>query len=110
MVECIDNTQRTFSIRQTIPVIGPILFSPIKALTSLVEIIMGIALSVIFLVAGILCCCSCYLYGKSIECITHTVTGTASLIYSLANILTLGILGYVIETGGCKRKYSDLFS
>ena len=99
----IDSLQRSLSIAQAVPVIGPILVSPVKALVSTAEIIMGIAQTTLcgtgFLVCLTLKVPGSVFFGEqSLIGAYHMLSGTGSLAYSLANFLTFGMTGIFIES------------
>lgn len=101
--------QRFLSKAQAIPLVGPLLFSPIKLLVSILvftfslgtyTIVAGPILA-IYLLFGITK--SFFLDGildKVLKgCSFYFMIGGIGMIYSLSNFATLGILGYMIESG-----------
>lgn len=85
------NVQFQLMKAQTTPCIGPILISPLTALASVIEIIVGLA-GVILCGALALCCCSVFQIGVALG-EYHCIVGFTGLKYSLFNIFTLGLKG-----------------
>lgn len=99
----IDQTQRALSVLQAVPVIGPLVFSPVKMGFSLAEMISGLAIGIIF---GIGATISDAIGAKSVSrglgsiALTgfrHSITGFGSLFYASSNLATLGIVGAFCE-------------
>lgn len=93
--------QETLSHAQAYPLVGPVVFSPIKALISLVQSIIYLLFASIHLLLA--ACCFLNVNARndfangalnSFGCATYALT---HLGYSLLNILSLGILGFVVE-------------
>jgi hypothetical protein len=95
--------QRNLSVAQASPILGPLIVSPAKALVSVAEIIIGIAIAVLFGVFSLL-----FILFHQNDALSWTATQTAyglgnvglgvtSLIYSVANMGTLGLFGYAVE-------------
>lgn len=102
--------QSTLSEAQAIPVLGPILVSPCKALVSLAQIVVGIASGVLFGSLTVITW-SDWCAEKTLQSITHVGMGFMAFGYSLVNIFTLGIAAYQIEgaragSGQMSRRYS----
>ncbi len=87
--------QRSLSTAQAIPVFG-IAVSPVKAAVSIVQIIVGLAGTIIFGVGVLLTNREAFGFGTVIS-FGISLAGATSLVYSIGNILTLGILGYKLE-------------
>lgn len=90
------SVQRSLSKAQATPIVGPLLVSPIKALVSVAELIVGIAGSILFGTLAVLTF-NDYLGGKAVESLGHAGLGLLSLMYSISNILSLGLVGYRFE-------------
>lgn len=93
--------QRDLSQSQSIPVVGPICISPIKAVVSIAQIIAGLAGTILF---GPI---AYFTHNNelallSVHSFLYLGTGIIGLLYSVTNMLTLGILGLSIE-----RKMED---
>lgn len=91
--------QRGLSRAQAIPLIGPLVVSPLKAAVSLVQFVVGFFFSVIcgsLCVMGVL---SERLATSTFTALKHTGLGFIGLGYSLMNIFTLGILSMKVEGG-----------
>lgn len=100
----INRVQAQLSILQAIPIAGPLVYSPIKAVVSIAQIVGGVAQTAFYgmqapLVIG---------FGSNreirdnmdnlIEGLQHIFWGTIGLEYSTLNIATFGIAGFFIET------------
>ncbi|MBA3603676.1 MAG: hypothetical protein H0W50_08560 [Parachlamydiaceae bacterium] len=88
--------QQYLSQSQAIPVIGPLLVSPLKAVISAVQFVAGSALALISATFG-----SFFRSPSTMKFAAtsglHAGLGLLSLCYSLANIVSLGILGFYLE-------------
>lgn len=88
--------QRSLSVGHALPVIGPFVVSPIKAIISLVEAIIGITGAIFLSIPG-------YLFGNqtlqnwTTHALDQAALGGLSFTYSMANMLSLGILGLIVE-------------
>jgi len=88
--------QSKLSEFQAVPVVGPLIGSPIKATVSTVQAVAGLGAAIILApVAAV---------TKNEKVIDYTCEsfgqcgyGVMGLAYSIANIVTLGILGYKVE-------------
>jgi hypothetical protein len=91
--------QRFLSTAQTIPLIGPVVFSPIKATVGVIEVIAGIILGSLSAVFGTLFLSEPLLKCavKSIEIAGHGAISTA---YAVGNFFSFGILGWGLENLG----------
>jgi hypothetical protein len=89
--------QRSLSEAQAIPVFGPIIVSPVKAVVSLAQMIMGLA-SFILLGSATLVFQKKCLLDKSITALGQVGLGLIGITYSLSNIITLGYAGYFFES------------
>lgn len=95
--------QRYLSKGQAIPLLGPALVSPLKAVVSLVELVVGFIFAVIFAILTALTLCltnkdlSNGLGKNAFTAATHSALGLVSFGYAVANMLSLGILGYILE-------------
>lgn len=99
----IDNVQTGLSKLQAIPVAGPLIFSPVKAGLSHVQMIAGFALGIF---AGMAATAAAIvgadrLAGRladiSVFGFAESIKGFGSLFYACANMATLGILGLCVE-------------
>lgn len=90
------DVQRSLSTSQNIPIVGPLIASPIKAVISTAQLISAIAATV-FLGSLAVVTWDETLRILTFEAIAHCGLGLIGLIYSLSNIITLGIVAYKIE-------------
>lgn len=90
--------QRTLSKAQTIPLFGPALVSPVKAFCSLVETIAALAVTILF---GTLTFITenPTIFLITTNAVLHAGLGLFGLGYSIANIVTLGLVGLSFEYG-----------
>jgi len=95
--------QRQLSKAQAFPVAGPIIASPVKAVISLAEIVGGLASTIIF---GVLATLFLMVFAETpcgfcvemaCDSLAHLGLGILSFGYSVANMCTLGLVGYRIE-------------
>lgn len=88
--------QRTLSKAQAIPLVGPVVFSPVKAVVSLAQIIAGVAGTILFGTVGFFTDSPSILkpLGHSIG---HMGMGLTSFVYSGINMATLGLFGISME-------------
>ena len=98
--------QRSLDKAQAMPVVGFIFVSPIKAIVSAVEFVIGFALTIIGALGTLLHLCFTGKFSDSLSHFTWTAMkeaglGLLGIAYSVCNILTLGILGYRIEGNPC---------
>lgn len=98
----IDQLQTGLSKLQAIPVVGPSIFSPCKALLSTAQMIVGLAYGVLFgfvgtsaAVLGLNKIAQPILHVAS-EALAEAVLGFGSLFYACSNMATLGILGLTV--------------
>lgn len=90
--------QRQLSEWQATPVVGPLVVSPIKAVVSLAETIVGVVGTIFFgFLSALTGLTSDDLIGYTFKSMGHVGLGLAGLAYSIANFATLGIVGYSIE-------------
>jgi hypothetical protein len=100
--------QDFLSKAQALPIFGPIVVSPIKALTSTVELVAGIAGVILF---GSLTCLTLLVVPRvGFACLEATYLslrlashGKNELVYSLVNMISLGLIGAICENN--KRTY-----
>ena len=91
---------------QGAPVIGPLLVSPAAVLVSVAELVAGFALSLFALPFGAICSNkSCLINGMKAHALA--IIGLTALVYSLGNILTLGVLGFCIEKNLIRPLYQE---
>lgn len=82
---------------QAVPIIGPVVGSPIKALVSTAQLVIAVAGKIIF--GGLSCCTNnTFVKETSIAASRHFSMGLGSLCYSVINVLSLGIIGYCYES------------
>lgn len=93
----IRNMQSALTDAQSIPVLGPLVVSPLKAIVSLAQTILGLAATILTALGLILFSC-----GRNRDLIANTKLfanltqeGAANFASSVVNFLTLGIAGYV---------------
>ena len=99
----ISETQDFLSRNQTICLIGPFVFSPVKALVSIAQIIGGVAYLLFSLVAAVIFSERRKILKDSVIAALRNIgLGLLSLAYSIANFATLGLFGSCFETAkGC---------
>lgn len=88
--------QRALSRGQATLIVGPLLVSPVKACVSVAQIAMGLFFMVVCAAACIAFRSPCLGFSAATG-FAHAAMGTTSLIYSLANILSFGGIGYSVE-------------
>jgi hypothetical protein len=97
------NVQQGLNKLQIIPVVGPVVFSPIKAAVSKVQIISGVALGVLRGMAAIAAKLTGDSYLASRLCSLSArdfklaAKGCGSLFYALVNMGTFGLVGLLTE-------------
>ncbi len=96
----VTNVQRQLSVAQSYPIVGPLIVSPCKALVSLAQIIGGFISGIFLGIAAVFACGNQWTLERFVESFGHVSLGSLSLGYSIANILTLGIIGWQIENAG----------
>lgn len=95
--------QAKLSIMQAIPIVGPMVYSPAKAMVSAAQVVVGLAKTVFYtmlmpLVVGFGSDREvCENVDDLIEGLHHVIWGTIGLQYSIINMGTLGIAGFFIE-------------
>lgn len=99
----VDVCQSGLSKLQAIPLVGPVVFSPVKATLSNTQIIVGLAVGIFSQVAAI----SMALVGERREAryfsgisscgFAETFKGIGSLFYACVNMATFGIVGLCVE-------------
>lgn len=93
------NCQEFLCWSQAIPAIGPVIVSPIKAIVSLAQIVVGVAVTVFSrIIAGFAGLAKNHSvqnrYKKySEDSLKFTLTGSKHLLYAALNIITLGCFG-----------------
>lgn len=98
---CVDGLQGRLRNWQAYPIIGPVIFSPIKAIISLVQLVLGMLVYIFAKLAASLCCSKCCagLKNKIQHVVNQAhhnmVIGLGELYYSLTNMATIGIVGYI---------------
>jgi len=99
---CTHSAQRFLSKAQAVPVIGPIA-SSVKAVVSVAEIVSSVVLTFVFGICAIFTA-GCFpsddenwFFQALTVSINHLEKGCGGLAYSVANALTLGILGFYVE-------------
>lgn len=88
--------QRRLSFCQALPLVGPLVVSPIKLAVSIVQTVSSIALYIFFTLLYMVS------FDQTILSLTfksggHALMGLVGTTYSIANMLSLGILGLRIE-------------
>jgi hypothetical protein len=88
--------QRDLSRSQAIPLVGPLFISPIKAVVSVAQTIAAVAVIIFVGMLAII-----FENKKAIEvtliAMAHASLGQLSFCYSIANMWTLGLVGYKVE-------------
>lgn len=88
--------QRNLSTAQAFPILGPIFVSPVKALVSVVQLIVGTVAAIIF--GSMTIVSSNRIFNqKAFKSSEHAEMGLYGFIYSVSNFMTLGIVGLKIE-------------
>lgn len=109
----IKNMQEKLDELQAIPIIGPVIFSPVKAVVSIAGIINGLALGIFYGVATVInrmtdrSYFNFVYYGLKRDAekgFSSAVEGVGNLLYSAVNICSIGIVGAFIE----RRKIDQL--
>lgn len=100
-------TQRTLSTYQSYPIIGAIAVSPIKLIISTVQAVGGVALSIIF---GTLAALTFNdtLAEWTLKAGGHAIMGLGGFMYSISNMISLGLVGWRFEGIGKKSNPNDL--
>lgn len=96
--------QRALSIGQAVPILGPAIVSPIKAIVSLIE---GIAAGILYGVGKAFDKCFNKGWGESeftrlSKCLA--VHAAVNLCYSIVNMATLGLAGLYLELNNHSRE------
>lgn len=114
----INDLQRNLSVaQQALPIVSPLVVSPVKAVVSIAQIIYGIARATFFGVATLSAYSLNIFFNDNYKISNATallgeqmgygmldqINGTCSLIYSLSNLFTLGVTGFV-----CERIWSEI--
>ena len=94
------SVQRSLSTGQAIPVVGPLVVSPIKAVFSVAQLIAGIAGSILFGTLAIVSNFTRPLDEIAFKSLQHAGLGLIGLMYSVSNMLSLGIVAYRFEVAG----------
>ncbi len=96
-LESMTQFQRTLSRAQATPLFGPLFISPCKAMISIAQIVVGVAGSIFF---GSMAAISAFNFGGeyALKSFGHVTLGALSLLYSISNMLTLGLVGHALET------------
>jgi len=97
--------QKKLNILQALPIVGPVVFSPIKALVSKVQIIASVTLGVSFGCESI--CASMQgmkqtaeHYDKHlVKSFNAAIEGAVNFLYASINFATFGIVGMCVELG-----------
>lgn len=92
----ISKVQSNLSTYQAVPIVGPIVVSPIKASMSSLQISGGLAAGLGF-AATTLISDNNKLKDYTIDSFAECGNGVISLAYSIVNIASLGIVGYAVE-------------
>ena len=95
-VERMWEVQRRLSFTQAIPIIGPLIFSPVKAFVSTAQIIASLA-SAIFLGIGFCLTNDFTILERLQEANLHIVLGGCSLAYAIINFSSYGLAGFLGE-------------
>jgi len=88
----INEIQARLSTAQSFPIIGPLLISPVKALVSTIQFVAGIALGSLVGVFGALNNSRSDI-KDAFELLDMGGSGLQHLAFSIANMLTLGLIG-----------------
>ncbi len=98
--------QRTLSVAQATPIMGPLLVSPVKAVVSIAQLIVGVVGSIFFGFFAALTF-NDRLGELAFKSLCHAGMGFLGLLYSVSNFVSLGIIGYNIENMN-QRSFSHL--
>lgn len=97
----IKNIQNDLSFYQAIPLVGPVIVSPIKALASTVQIVVSFVTAMIFgtvaLFAELINNSNKRFSQDMNKSLNVTFDGIKHLLYAKINMLTLGIFGLIVE-------------
>ncbi len=96
------DVQRKLSISQTIPLAGFLIISPIKLVVSILQMIIGLAAAILLGVLATLVC-SGSLAEKSFISLIYVGVGALSFAYAIANLISMGGLGYLLEVELIKK-------
>jgi len=96
IISQVNSAQAQMCSLQGVPVFGPFVISPIKALFSTAQIIVSLAVTILLSLGTLLSCCSCF-KTEMRQAELLMIDGARHLASSIANFLTLGITGYVFR-------------
>ena len=111
MRSIVDQVQSELSFLQAMPLYGPLIFSPLKMCVSLVQMISGLAVGVIF---GIGTLVAAAVDARSLRdrmskvadsAFDHSAKGAIHLIYATVNLASLGFIGFLVES--CDYQFVD---
>lgn len=88
--------QRCLSRAQAIPAVGFLLVSPVKALVSLVQLIVGIAGSILFGVLLAITLNPC-IFRITMTSLGYSAMGLFDFLYSVSNFVSFGLVAYRVE-------------
>ncbi len=88
-----NNLQNATSRLQAIPVLGPLVVSPIKAFISICQLVAALATKIIFSTATLFTDNN-FCKKANLAANHHIATGLSHFTYSALNVLSLGIFGY----------------
>ena len=97
MLEPMWNVQRTLSRFQAVPLLGPVVGSPIKAMVSTAQIVAAFV-AIIFWGSLFSITQSSSMFDRTATSLGHLTMGAAGLAYSIVNLFTLGLSGFILET------------
>lgn len=101
--------QRGLSLGQAVPVVGPLIVSPVKFCVSAIQCGIALPVGIVAAVAAGVFCCNCQpLTEFALASLVHAGMGGVGMTYSVVNILSLGILGFKLE--GLDKKFCQGYS
>lgn len=97
-IDVMNQVHDKLSTLQALPLVGPIIFSPIKGVVGISQAVVSCALGALFVLASILTCgqIDALKNGAAIS-LAHVVLGMSAAGYALLNIATLGIAGCIFS-------------
>lgn len=85
------NPQKHLNNFQSCPAVGPLIFSPIKGILSVFQIISGLAIAVFFSIGFLASGCTNHWIDYAVKGMIDVNLGWMHLAYSILNLITLGM-------------------
>jgi hypothetical protein len=105
--ETISNLQKKLSIAQATPIAGPILASPVKAVVSVAQVIISVAGAI--LLSPLALTQDVQTLHLMTRCFDYTKAGACSFVYAASNMLSLGMVGNKVQSGGESKSPKFVF-